>query len=93
MKRTLRRTPHFLRALKKLIKHNRYIVQQLEDTLEALEADAFLPSLYTHKLHGDYAGLLSCSVNYDIRVIFEIVIENKREVVLLIDIGSHDEVY
>ncbi len=93
MKRILRRSPHFLRALKKLVKKHKYLLHQLEETFEALEADAFLPSLFTHKLQGEYAGLYSCSVDYDVRIVFQIVIENKKEVILLIDIGSHDEVY
>ena len=47
-------------------------------------------SLKTHKLSGDLEGLWSFSINYEIRVIFKFVNKNK---VLLIDIGTHEEVY
>jgi mRNA-degrading endonuclease YafQ of YafQ-DinJ toxin-antitoxin module len=47
-------------------------------------------SLKTHKLSGDLEGLWSFSVNYEIRVIFKFIGKNK---VLLIDVGTHEEVY
>ncbi|WP_243146596.1 hypothetical protein [Scytonema sp. UIC 10036] len=57
--------------------------------------DPFTPSLKSHKLTGDLEGLWSCSVAYDCRIIFNSSEdENLLEmVILLIDIGSYDEVY
>ncbi len=53
------------------------------------------PNLKTHKLHGKLVGLLACSVEYDLRIVFDIL-ENpqtKEGEILLIDIGTHEEVY
>jgi len=44
----------------------------------------------THKLSGKLRGLWAFSCDYDCRVIFKFI---NKENVLLIDIGSHDEVY
>jgi mRNA-degrading endonuclease YafQ of YafQ-DinJ toxin-antitoxin module len=41
-------------------------------------------------LSGELKGLWSFSIEYDCRVIFEFIEDNKA---LFIDIGSHDEVY
>jgi mRNA interferase YafQ len=46
--------------------------------------------LRTHKLTGKLEGLWAFSVAYDCRVIFKFL---SKDEVLLIDIGSHDEVY
>lgn len=46
--------------------------------------------LKTHQLSGRLEGLWAFSVSYDCRVVFEFL---NPEEVLLIDIGSHDEVY
>ena len=50
----------------------------------------FNPQLRTHKLTEKLGGLWAFSVSYDYRVIFKFI---KGDEVLLIDIGSHDEVY
>ena len=58
-------------------------------------SDMSNPVLKTHKLHGELEGLLACSIEYDLRIVFDIV-ENpttKTEEILLIDIGTHEEVY
>ena len=58
-------------------------------------ADTANPLLKTHKLHGELEGLFACSVEYDLRIVFDIV-ENSRtkeKEILLIDIGTHEEVY
>ena len=46
--------------------------------------------LRTHKLSGKLEGRWAFSVDDDCRVVFEFIGEDH---VLLIDIGSHDEVY
>jgi len=46
--------------------------------------------LRTHKLTGKLEGLWAFSVAYDCRVIFKFL---GKDEVLLVDIGSHDEVY
>ena len=51
--------------------------------------------LETHKLKGILAGSWACSAGYDLRIIFDFVKEEEQpeDAILLIDIGTHDEVY
>ena len=53
----------------------------------------FAASLDTHKLKGTLSGLWACSVTYDCRIVFDFVESEEGEVLLLFDIGTHDEVY
>ena len=47
-------------------------------------------AMRTHKLSGKLEGQWAFSVDEDCRVVFEFI---GKEKVLLVDIGSHDEVY
>ena len=62
-------------------------------TLARLAADAFDPRLHTHKLRGGMADRWSCTVAYDLRIVFEFVQHNGAEAILLETVGTHDEVY
>jgi mRNA interferase YafQ len=88
-------TPKFKRAFRKFVKRNAELQQRIENTLEQMETDVFAPALGTHKLSGQLDGLQSCSCGYDCRVVFSIEqdIETNSEVIVLLDIGTHDEVY
>jgi mRNA-degrading endonuclease YafQ of YafQ-DinJ toxin-antitoxin module len=57
--------------------------------------DPFHPSLHSHKLKGELAGAWACSVDYENRILFEFVQnpESGEEEILLLTMGSHDEVY
>ncbi|TWH40264.1 type II toxin-antitoxin system YafQ family toxin [Dulcicalothrix desertica] len=85
----------FNRAFKRLIKRQPELLQRIRERLALLATDPFEPLLETHKLKGKLAGSWSCSVDYDCRIVFKFVenLENEEEEILLIDIGSHDEVY
>jgi mRNA interferase YafQ len=47
------------------------------------------------RLIGKLAGLLSCSCGYDCRIVFAIETDEKsgETVIVLLDVGTHDEVY
>ncbi|MCT7952966.1 type II toxin-antitoxin system mRNA interferase toxin, RelE/StbE family [Ancylothrix sp. C2] len=85
----------FKRAFKRLVKKNPQLQDKILAVLELLGNDPFHPSLKSHKLTGQLEGLWSCSVSYDCRVIFAFKkeIETDNDLIVLIDIGSHDEVY
>nr|WP_236104180.1 type II toxin-antitoxin system YafQ family toxin [Sphaerospermopsis sp. FACHB-1094] len=85
----------FKRSFKKIIKKNPQLKNKIIDVLQLLADDPFTPSLKSHKLGGDLAGFWSCSVTYDCRIIFNLSEDEQllEMVILLIDIGSHDEVY
>jgi len=63
--------------------------------LEKLVIDPFDPALKTHKLHGKLSGLWACRVEYDCRIVFTFEKEQDNEIdlIVLADIGKHDEVY
>lgn len=93
MRRDLVRTTSFVRAARRLVKKHPELTEDLRTTLQILTEDAFDPLLKTHKLKGDLAGRWSCSVGYDLRIVFEFVQQQGKEAILLQSLGTHDEVY
>ncbi|MCY7284150.1 MAG: type II toxin-antitoxin system mRNA interferase toxin, RelE/StbE family [Cyanobacteria bacterium CAN_BIN43] len=88
-------SPGFSRELKRLIRRNPQIRSPIEQTLQKLSEEPFHPSLKTHKLKGDLAEKWACSINYGNRIVFRFVqnTNTEEEEILLLAIGSHDEVY
>ena len=95
MRRELVLTPKFKRAFRKLVRRNLRLQKRIEDTLMQMEEDVFAASLSTHKLSGTLEGLRACSCGYDCRIVFSIERDpaGSGEVIVLLDIGTHDEVY
>lgn len=93
MRRDLHRSSAFVRSLKRIGKKDRLALSGISPTLSILQDDAFDPRLGTHKLKGDLAGFWACSAGYDLRIVFEIVDQKDQEIILLVSIGTHDEVY
>ena len=91
MRRALLRSTAFVRAARRLIKKHPHEADNLRATLELLAEDAFCVQLKTHKLKGDLAGSWSCTVGYDLRVVFEFVQHQGGEAVLLHAVATHDE--
>jgi addiction module RelE/StbE family toxin len=84
----------FVRAYKKAIQRHPGLAADIEETLRKLVHDPFDPRLRTHKLKGKLAGTWACSVGYDLRLVFEFVKgPDKEDELLLIEIGTHEEVY
>jgi mRNA-degrading endonuclease YafQ of YafQ-DinJ toxin-antitoxin module len=67
----------------------------MADALRLLPVNPFAPQLETHKLKGKLSGSWACSVGYDLRIVFDFVKagEDKDDDILLLAIGTHDEVY
>jgi addiction module RelE/StbE family toxin len=88
-------TPKSLRSFKLLIRKNPNLRPLIEKTLLQLARDPFDSSLRTHKLKGELANVWSCSIDYNYRILFEFVEnpEDKQEAILLLNLGTHDEVY
>ena len=93
MRRTLLRSPAFARDLRSWLKSHADTVPAIEAALEQLSADAKHPTLRTHKLRGALAGCWACSVAYDLRVVFEFAHHEGAEAILLLALGTHDQVY
>ncbi|MBD2298103.1 type II toxin-antitoxin system mRNA interferase toxin, RelE/StbE family [Nostoc sp. FACHB-190] len=85
----------FKRAFKRVIRKNPRLEEKIFEVLELLVADPFTHSLKSHKLKGDLEGLWACWVEYDCRIIytFQPNPDNDEDMIVLIDIGTHDEVY
>jgi addiction module RelE/StbE family toxin len=93
--RILLRDESFNRAIKRRCKNRPQLQTKVLEILCTLERDPFSSSLKTHKLQGDLKGLWACSVEYDFRIIFKFVsLDGEPEdAIVLIDVGTHDEVY
>jgi mRNA interferase YafQ len=95
MSRELALTPKFKRAFRKFVGRNARLQKRIEDTLMQIQEDVFAASLGTHKLSGTLEGLRACSCGYDCRIVFSIERDpaGGGEVIVLLDIGTHHEVY
>jgi addiction module RelE/StbE family toxin len=91
--RELIRTTRFVRALRRYLKRHRDAEPEVREALELLSADAFDPRLKTHKLTGELTDVWACSAGYDLRILFEFVQNEGEEAILLLTMGTHDEVY
>ena len=93
MKRILLHSTTFTRAARRVVKRHPEAAADIGTALKALCNDTFQPSLRTHKLKDDLAGLWACRVGYDLRIVFELVQHDGAEAVLLHTVGTHQEVY
>lgn len=68
---------------------------KIERALRQLAEEPFHPSLHSHKLKGELAGVWACTVDYDNRILFEFIqgSESDAEEIYLLTMGTHDEVY
>lgn len=85
----------FRRAFRRVCRKKPELEAKIFLTLERLMADPFDPALKAHKLKGHLEGLWACWVEYDCRVVFTFTGngESREELIALVDIGTHEEVY
>ena len=84
-------TNAFDRRARKFLGKHPNLKPRLAETLAALCADPFQPSLRLHALTGKLEGLQAVSLTYAYRIV--LTLQVTEEEILLIDIGGHDEVY
>ena len=84
-------TASFERRAKKFLLKRPELRQQLAEALARLSADPFDPALRLHALSGKLKGLQAVSLTYSYRLTLTLQITERE--ILLLDIGSHDEVY
>ncbi|MFP4031759.1 MAG: type II toxin-antitoxin system YafQ family toxin [Desulfococcaceae bacterium] len=80
----------FLRILKKWKKKHPNLIGKLEERLNLFCSEPFHPSLKTHRLSGNLKNYWALSITYEHRIVFQFIPENKA---LLIDLGTHEDVY
>lgn len=83
----------FIRDSRRFLKRNPQYAKSVKAILSLLESDVFHPQLKTHKLKGRLKNSWACSVEYDLRIVFEIVKDDGKDAILLQTVGTHDEVY
>jgi len=93
--RKLKSTSKFEKAYHRFVRNQPLVQKKLDRILRQMEMDVFAPSLETHKLSGKLSGLSACSCGYDCRIVFSLEkeLQTGHEFIVLIDIGTHDEVY
>ncbi len=80
----------FKRAFKRRVAGNSERENTFRTKIELFKNNPFEPSLKTHKLSGKLKDYWSFSIEYDLRIIFYF---SDKEKVVLVDIGTHKEVY
>jgi addiction module RelE/StbE family toxin len=88
---TIVTTEYFLRRARKFMKKHPDLRQRFAQVVDDLQQDPFAAHLAYHHLGGKLKDLHAVSITYEYRIILTIEVTD-REVILL-DIGSHDEVY
>ena len=84
-------TESYIKRAKKFIKKHPELLSQYKKTLILLEMNPAHTSLKLHKLGGKHKGLYSVSINISYRISMELMI--KKDTIIPIDVGNHDEVY
>lgn len=75
----------------KFFKKHKDIYPQYKKTIELLQHNPQHPSLRTHKLQGKMSRFSSVSINMKYRVVIDFIIVD--DTIILVDIGSHSDVY
>ena len=84
----------FKRSLKKFTRNNNKLQTKIEETIAIMATDLASSKLGAHKLSGKLSGLLSCSCGYDCRIVSSLDKDDEgEELIILLDVGTHDEVY
>lgn len=93
--RSLVWTNTFARSLKRTLRKQPAVRESLEATLALLQKDPFASSLASHKLKGKLTGRWACTVEFDLRIVFKFTPSESDEEddILLLGIGTHEEVY
>ncbi|MHB8648467.1 MAG: type II toxin-antitoxin system RelE/ParE family toxin [Thermomicrobiales bacterium] len=84
-------TPYYQRALKRFLRKHPDLRQTYDDVIRLLVVNPHDPSLKLHALGGMHAGEYAVSITYRYRMILAIAIIERQ--IVLVDIGSHDDVY
>lgn len=84
-------TDSYLKIATKFFKKHSELFDKYAKTVTLLEIDPFHPSLRLHKLQGKLREYHSLSIDMSYRIVIEFMIQDSE--IILINIGSHDDVY
>lgn len=88
---TLVTTDSFLRRARKFFKKYPDLRARFAQVADDLQQDPFAPHLDYHQVSGKLKGFQAVRLTDSYRITLTIVITEKE--IILLDIGSHDEVY
>ena len=88
---TLVWTTRFTRSAESFAQRHPELRAKFAGVLRDLERDPFQPHLKYHPLSGKLKGFQAVSITFSYRIILTLEIADKE--IILLDIGSHDEVY
>jgi addiction module RelE/StbE family toxin len=83
-------TKNFEKSLKRYIKKHPEKETKIKEKLKLFTEEPFSPELRNHRLSGKLKELRAIVVEYDCRIVFKFI---EEDTALIIDIGSHEEVY
>ena len=81
----------FTRSARRFVKLHPVLRDKLAAVLRELEHDPFQPHLKYHQLSGNFKNIQAVSITYRYRITLTIVVTDNE--IILLDVGSHDEVY
>jgi mRNA-degrading endonuclease YafQ of YafQ-DinJ toxin-antitoxin module len=84
-------TETFVRTARRFLRRHPDLRADFEAVLRQLQADPAHPSLRLHPLKGRHRGKHAVSLTYSCRVVP--VLALRRGEIVVLDVGSHDEVY
>jgi addiction module RelE/StbE family toxin len=87
----LTKTDFYSKKERVFLKKHGDLFDKYKTALKKLENNPFEASLKTHKLKGDLKQFHACSINYEYRIVFVILIQDDE--ITLLDVGTHDDVY
>jgi mRNA-degrading endonuclease YafQ of YafQ-DinJ toxin-antitoxin module len=85
------RNDRFIKTAKKFLKKHPDLKEKFKLAIQKLEKNPFEPSLKLHKLQGNLEEFYAVRLTYEYRIILILIIVNEQ--IILIDIGTHDDVY
>ncbi|MCM0080973.1 type II toxin-antitoxin system mRNA interferase toxin, RelE/StbE family [Geomonas sp. Red32] len=81
----------FLRQARRFFKKHPDLRPPFAKVISQLQEDPFQPALALHPLSGKLSGCHAVRLTYSYRITLTILITEKE--IILLDIGSHDELY
>jgi addiction module RelE/StbE family toxin len=87
----LTKTDFYSKKERKFFKKHPELLNKYDEILETLQINPFDTVLKTHKLKGNLSDFYACRLNYEYRIVCIILVQDDE--VILVDIGTHDDVY
>ena len=84
-------TATFVRTARRFLQRHPSLHGVFEDVLRQLETDPFATRLRLHALQGRHKGKHAVRLTYEQRIVLILRLTAKE--VVLLDVGTHDEVY